>query len=110
MSKNTETKNAPITEKQLIAALNALLEKDALDKPFIALLDRLFTEGKWEIPDDAVAGKYAHKVATLEAQVLSLTNLLAQVAAEVRGETPPPTGRVDAVAVATAKPAKKGAK
>lgn len=82
----------------IIAAVVEYLETPAGQKTIVACMDKMFTEGKWEIPDDAIVGIYAAKVDQLEAQNKSLLELVKQLAAEVRGEPIKAGQRVDAIA------------
>ena len=86
-------------EATLVKSLQKLIPTGQLDDVLVKALDRLFDEGKWTIPDDAIAGAVANKVKQLDAQVASLTNLLGQVAAKLEGGKPPikPGERVDAL-------------
>jgi hypothetical protein len=71
-------------------------------------LEWMFTEGGWEIPDQAIEGKLTAKVLQLEAQVKSLTNRMAElVAGSSKGEAPKPIGRVDVASVVKGKRKKK---
>jgi len=97
MAKKTKTAT-PVTTLTP-SDLEAALQTEAGQKVLVAAVDKMFTEGKWEIPDDAVTGKVSAKVAGLEAQVKSLTNLLSQLSAEVRQSSRNPGGeRADSVA------------
>ncbi|MEI8289552.1 MAG: hypothetical protein WCH99_08755 [Verrucomicrobiota bacterium] len=83
-----------------LAYMKQCLETEAGEKILVAAMDKMFTEGKWEIPDDAIVGIYAHKVDQLEAQNTSLLALVKQLAAEVRGEPIKAGQRIDAIAAA----------
>lgn len=83
------------TEKEIAATLAAALKTEAGEKVLLAAMNRLFEDGKWEIPDEAVAGLVKNKVDQLEAQVKSLTSLLGQLSAHVHGKPGLPSGRVD---------------
>lgn len=83
------------------------------ESTLIKALNTVFTDGKWEIPDDAVAGVVTHKVNQLEAQVKSLTNLVKILSAKVNGSPLITSDRVDALAaqlLASAKAGKYGEK
>ena len=80
----TETKTetaTPIAQPELVKAL-----------------DHLFKTEGWEIPDECVAGHVTNKVNQLEAQIKSLTSMVAALSAQVNGKGG--AGRVDALAAA----------
>jgi prefoldin subunit 5 len=70
MSKNT---NTAVTEKEILAAFNAALKTEAGEKVLIAAMNKMFEDGKWEIPDDAIVGIYARKIDQMQQQIQSLT-------------------------------------
>jgi hypothetical protein len=86
-----------ISDKQLAALLLRAVENQSLDKALLAAMNRLFESGQWEIPDDAIVGIYAAKIDQMQAMVKAQADLIRQLAAEVRGEKPATTGRVDAL-------------
>lgn len=85
-----------MTDKQAAETIKAALATEGGQKALLAAMDKLFSDGLWEIPDDAIAGKVTGKVNQLTAQVQSLTSLLGQLSAKVNGKPAPPTGRIDA--------------
>lgn len=89
------------------AAVTAFLQTNDGQKVIVKALNQAFTEGSWEIPDDAIVGIYAAKIDQLEAQNKSLLELVKQLAAEVRGEPIKAGQRIDAIAATSKKPASK---
>lgn len=94
MSK-TNTQN--LTDKQITAIIKDTINTEAGEKAVLATMDKLFEDGRWEIPDDAIVGIYAKKVDQLEAQIKSLTSLMSNLSARIEGKPAAPSGRVDAL-------------
>ena len=86
------------TDKQTAAIINDVLATEAGEKLLVKAMDKMFTEGKWEIPDDAIIGIVTNKVNQLQAQVGSLTQMLVALSAKIEGKPVQPSGRVDAIA------------
>lgn len=78
---------------------------EALKPAVLEALTEIFDEGLFNIPDDCVVGTVSAKLATLEAQVKSLTARLAEMQAKLDGK-PGALERVDVLAT----PAPKGKK
>lgn len=91
----------PIEASKVAVLVDAALQTEAGQKAIVACMDKMFKEGNWEIPDDAIVGIYAAKIDQLEAQLKSQLDLIKQLAAEVRGNSNVKPGeRVDAIAAA----------
>lgn len=93
-NKNTAAK----TVKPTTATPNAIELRAAVKETLEAMLDA----GEIDIPDECVEGKVSAKLASMEAQVKSLTARLAELSARLEGK-PGATDRVDVLA----KPDKK---
>lgn len=98
-------KKHDLESKHTHAAVTAFLQTNDGQKVLAKALDQAFTEGRWEIPDDAIVGIYAAKIDQLEAQNKSLLELVKQLSAELRGQPVKAGERIDAIAAA-----KKGGK
>lgn len=96
-----------LTEKELAAVLKAALATEAGEKTLVAAMDKMFEDGKWTIPDDAIVGVYARKVDQLQGQVNSLTQLMSAMSAKIEGKPVAASGRVDALEAAKDKKRKK---
>lgn len=84
-----------LTEKQLVEILKDALATDAGQKALVAAMDKTLESGRWEFPDDCIAGAVTNKVKQLDAMMKTHTTLLTNLAAKREGEPAAPTGRVD---------------
>jgi hypothetical protein len=67
--KTAVSQSSKLTTAALSKALLELIPTGKLDSVLTKALDRLFAEGKWEIPDDAVAGHIADKLKRIDARL-----------------------------------------